>query len=98
MRDWCNAKARKDIRDSLTGRVSSIEVARYAIDLLRRDRPSRDHRRSLMLPAASLSLSLSPSDVAAYGDFRFRREVNETVESTSIAALRSAEESVSRTE
>ncbi|XP_011051174.1 PREDICTED: uncharacterized protein LOC105144154 [Acromyrmex echinatior] len=34
-------------------------------------------------------LLLCLSDVAVHGDFRFRREVNETVEPTSIAALRS---------
>lgn len=48
MRDWCNAKAREDIRDSLTGRVSSIEVVRHVVDLLRREHP--EDRRSLMLP------------------------------------------------
>lgn len=36
-----------------------------------------------------LMLLLCLSDVAVHGDFRFRREVNETVEPTSIAALRS---------
>lgn len=36
-----------------------------------------------------LMLLLCLSDVAVHGDFRFRREVNETVEPTSIGASRS---------
>lgn len=46
---------------------------------------------AIAVPRNSLMLLLCLSDVAAHGDFRFRREVNETVELTSIPALRSYE-------
>jgi len=44
---------------------------------------------TIALQRCLLMLLLCLSDVAVHGDFRFRREVNETVEPTSIAALRS---------
>lgn len=70
----------------LAGRVSSIEVGvRHGC----RPPPARPSRCTIAMQRRLLMLLLCLSDVAVHGDFRFRREVNETVEPTSIAALRS---------
>jgi len=51
---------------------------------------------NIVMQRCLLMLLLCLSDVAVHGDFRFRREVNETVEPTSIAFLRTARSSADR--
>lgn len=79
---WCNTKVRKDIRDSRWASVLDRGRAPCC-------RPPPERDRLIAMQRCLLILLLCLSDVAVHGDFRFRQEVNETVEPTSIAALRS---------